>query len=136
MDAMKPGPKPGAKYRKTLIAEARRIALAQRLWANPDEARTAIQQSIAQCLERCEEYVTGTAPTVVGEGGGGTILLTDPETGERLTKLNHGAILGYLRELARLCGTDAPTKTETKLDVTDTLAERLAKAQRAVDDHA
>lgn len=58
---------------------------------------------IDEMLPLCRTYKTGSGGSSE-EGSAGTVVLTDPKTGELLTEVNHTAVQGYLKLIAQLHG--------------------------------
>jgi hypothetical protein len=73
--------------------------------ASAEQVKSRLMQLIDQLLPTCQELVMGTAV------GGGTMIMTDPDTGKRLTKYNHQAVQGYMKLIGELTGAIASKNT-------------------------
>lgn len=130
MPAVPPSRK-GQHWRKRITAEMAQAALVAKIMLSPEETKALAEKIILEGLTLCDEYVTAAGPA-----GEGTIFLPDPdEPGALATKRNHPAVVAYLRELARMHGTDAPTKIDATIkrspleDLSDEALEALRRAK-------
>jgi hypothetical protein len=95
MDQQKP--KWSSGYRK-LIRQGVSLMVADAQSASAEELKSRMLLLIDEMIPTCKELVMGTA------AGGGTTIMTDPDTGKRLVKYNHQAVQGYLKLIAEFTG--------------------------------
>lgn len=105
-------------------AEVRALdLLSSRVVGSAKEAREKILREIDRLAPHCAKWKTGT-----GEGkNAGTVVLRDPETDEYIREIDHGAVQGYLKQIADLTGANAPQKT---ISVTASFADIIEEAAR------
>lgn len=101
IEAQQPPWTPG--YRVAVRAKVQ-DALSQSVIASGPQVRDRLLTLIDRLIPECSTYRTGTAPSVPGEGGGGTVVLRDPVTGEYLKEIEHSAVQGYVKIVADLTG--------------------------------
>lgn len=91
--------------------------------------RTRLLSYIDGLLSKCSSYRTGTGAGM----NAGTVVLNDPVTGDYLTEIDHGAVLGYLKLVASLTGAEAPTKhlhAHAAMNMNNTAAELTPEQRR------
>lgn len=90
-------------YRK-IVLERVQVVLADRVTSSGSDVRTRLLALIDSLIPHCRTYRTGTGPSSPETGSEGTVFLRDPETGEYLTEIDHGAVQGYLALVGKLTG--------------------------------